>query len=291
MNDEPRSGRRRKVSKRTEARVIRSLKTHAFSTTKQVKYEVNLSRNEKEQISDITIRRLALGHGLHCRRPAAKINLTPIQMARRLEFAQTYKDKDMRYWNHVIFSDESKVELYPQDRRQKLWRPCHKRFDGRFMNRRPKVKSPSLMFWGCINYHGQGDLVAIDGTLTGANYARILRINVIHTITKLNIRSPVFQEDNAPPHTSKLAGQTKEDLSLKTLNWPSYSPDINPIEGIWSYWKERIRRRSPQSLTHLKKVSFDEWKLIPPSIIKSFICNMPKRLEAVISSDGGHTKY
>ncbi len=89
----------------------------------------------------------------------------------------------------------------------------------------------------------------------------------------------------------RLLGEKKEELGLDLLEWPSYSPDLNPIEGIWSYWKARVRRRMPSSIAGLERVYDQEWSSIPPNVITSTICSMPRRLSAVIEAKGGHIKY
>lgn len=188
MNDEPRSGRRKKVTTKTKSRVLWAITSNPFTSSKQVKHEVTLALPENQQISHRTVQRIARIHGIQCRRLAFKVTLTASQVAKRLEFANRYRTKDMRHWHYWIFSDEVRIELHPQDRRQKVWRPSHKRFDHRFIVRRAKVKSPSVMFWGgCINAKGQGDLVIIAGIMNGSRYAEVLSRYVPQIIRRLKI--------------------------------------------------------------------------------------------------------
>jgi len=127
--------------------------------------------------------------------------------------------------------------------------------------------------------------------LNGRKYAQILRIYIPRIVARLNIRSPIFQDDNAPGDRPNFAEEEKVNLGLRFLPWPPYSPDLNPIEGIWSYWKDRIRRRTPQSIDELKRIAFQEWREIPLNIIRSFIQCMNKRLNDVITNKGDNTKY
>ena len=259
--------------------------------SKQIKDEVNMGLAPKDQLSDRSVRRLAVKNGLHSRRPAVKPPLTQGQKAARLQFAQDHLKKDMRYWGHVIFTDEVKVELHPMDGRQRVRRPIHKRFHPRYVVRGLKGKGPSLMFWGGITLRGQGRLFRIDGTLDGHGYGQILQLCIPEIIRLQNLRAPILQEDNARVHTSQAANQVKEELGLKALNWPSYSPDLNPIEGIWSYWKDRVRRRIPGNIDVLEQICREEWRRIPLTVIQAHVASMPCRLQAIVKARGGDIKY
>ncbi len=85
-------------------------------------------------------------------------------MALRLEFAKKYQKKDMRFWGHIIFSDETKVELFPQDRCQRVRRPIHQRFQPKYLAYHSRRKEPSLIFWGAVSIKGQGRLFKVNGS-------------------------------------------------------------------------------------------------------------------------------
>jgi transposase len=48
------------------------------------------------------------------------------------------------------------------------------------------------------------------------------------------------------------------DKSLNVLDWPSQSPDLNPIKHLWRKLKIAVQRRSPSNLTELKRICREE---------------------------------
>jgi transposase len=102
-----------------------------------------------------------------------------------------------------------------------------------------------------------------------------------------------FQEDNARPHTSKVAKSFQAEKNLRTLSWPAQSPDLNPIENLWSEVKKKIRtyKKPPSNLSELDRYVKKAWKEIPKHTIENLVDSMPQRIQAVIAANGGLTKY
>mgnify|MGYP002079490385 CR=1 FL=1 len=67
----------------------------------------------------------------------------------------------------------------------------------------------------------------------------ILETYLIPFIDKSN-KKLTFQHDNDPKHKAKKTSNFIENNNIKVINWPSCSPDLNPIENLW----KNIERKS-----------------------------------------------
>ncbi len=68
-------------------------------------------------------------------------------------------------------------------------------------------------------------------------------------------------------------------LRVKVMDWPSMSPDLNPIEYPWGNLKRKVEERKVSNIHHLHDVVMEEWKRTPLATCEALVNSMPKRVQ------------
>ena len=63
----------------------------------------------------------------------------------------------------------------------------------------------------------------------------------------------MFQQGNAPCHKAKSVTEWFEENNIKILQWPARSPDLNPIEIVWTVLDRELSKETVTSAEDLKE--------------------------------------
>jgi len=288
-HDLQRTGRPLKISPRSSKWIARKVQQNPFTTRGELQKDLEKAGTS---VSKDTISRNLNSKGLHSRSPRKTPLLKKSHVNARLKFVEKYQDMSPMFWKNVLWSDETKIELFGHNTSTRVWRKVGEEYKSN--NTIPTVKfgGGSIMVWGCFASDGVGEIEVIEGRMDGSKYREILERNVKKSASALSLGSDFhFQQDNDPKHTAKATKRWFDDNGINLLTWPSMSPDLNPIENLWKELKLKVHRRNPQNLKELKVICEEEWIKITPLFCNRLVSAYGKRLEAVKQNKGYATKY
>ncbi|KAK3538063.1 hypothetical protein QTP70_027414 [Hemibagrus guttatus] len=285
----PRSGAPRKISPRGVKMITRMVSKNPRTTRGDLVNDLQRAGTKvtKASISN-TLRRQGLKSCSVSRVPLLK----PVHVRARLKFAREHLDDPEEDWENVIWSDETKIELFGKNSTCRVWR--RKNAELHPKNTIPTVKhgGGNIMLWGCFSAKGPGRLIRVKERMNGAMYREILSKNLLPSARALKMkRGWVFQHDHDPKHTARATKEWLRKKHFKVLEWPSQSPDFNPIENLWRELKIRVAQRQPQNITALEEICMEEWAKLPATVCKNLVATYRKRLTSVIANKGYITKY
>ncbi|KAL0163166.1 hypothetical protein M9458_042562, partial [Cirrhinus mrigala] len=251
----PRAGRLAKLNYRGRRALVREVKKNTKITMAELQ---RCSREMGESCRKSTITAALHQSGLYGRVARRKPLLSARHMKARMDSKMVRKK--------ILWSDETKIELFGLNSKRYVWRKSGTAHHLSNTVLTVKHGGGSIMLWGCFSASGTGQLVAIEGKMNVAKYRDILDENLLQSAQDLRLgRRFTFQQDNDPKHTAKITKEWLHNNSVTVLEWPSRSPDLNPIEHLWRDLKMAVHQRLPSNLKELERICKEEWQRIPKS--------------------------
>ena len=227
----------------------------------------------------------------------------------RTQFAAKYGSKSKFFWDKWLFTDEKYFGLSEKSNSKNdvIWTDSP--------NKVPVVKKPKndpkIMVWGGMSSMGLTPLIFFEQNekLTAQKYIRKVLIPIVKNInereeetgnlttTKLfkNNNDWIYQQDGASSHTAKNI-QTWLSNNVQTFvpksEWPGNSPDLNPIENLWSIMESKLYERGNyQTIDDLIENIKDVWQNIPVATLQKLSRSMQKRLKQVKDTPDKKANY
>ena len=299
VNDKPRSGRPGKISA-----IVRQAAVTLVAEEQSVPAATALLKQRQllgPSIHQKTVLK-AVKKVMDCKTVKRRPILNDASRAKRVKFSQQQHDPD-----RLIAIDSSYFTLGTVQRGRRYWT----------VKGTPAVagrpnKSQQLHVYGGISAHGKTELVFVSGTtghskvyynskgkLSGVGaeeFQDIMEKKLIPDVQQIEAAaggsSFTWLIDNAPGHSAKT---TKQFLSKKGIDyckdWPANSPDLNPIENVWAWMKQKVYSKHYSSLAELKRAVLETWAALPDSMCSNLMRSLHTRKSICLERNGGHTGY
>jgi transposase len=287
-------GRPAKVHKRTKTLLAKQMKIGTLESIHEAQQFIEST--EGVHVHGETVRRYLRNEGVKAFVQPKKPDLTRKQRFARRKFAKEHLSWTTEDWKRVMFSDETMICRIGHFGRKFYYKaPEDHRLLPHQVQRRQQGGGGKILVWGCITYNGVGDACKFSGSVDSEMYVSALRDYVLASRdwNELDPATFIFQQDNAPIHTSHQAKEYLAEANIDVLEWPANSPDLNIIEDIWAYINRRLStyRKDPRTLDELWERVQDIWTTIPIETIHNLYASLPRRMQMVYKNRGGNTRY
>src|SRR5579859_4406827 len=300
---------KRKTTEREDWYIERALKQNNLLPLRDITNIIGLP------ISENTVQRRRSEADLGSYIAAEKPRLCTENVAKRLQWALKYKDWTVEDWKRIIWSDESSIWIGINPRQQWVIHPSEERLNRKYVKKTFKSVQVKVMVWACFTGERLGPLVVCDDGGIGADeYEDILYDGLfslvddllqppedLDTIQVVDENSFLFMHDNAPCHKAAHILEFLKENHVPVMQWPPQSPDLNPIENLWAHLKARFHKRFLELFSHPSKslearyrygeILQEVWYSQGMELVEVLIQSMPRRVQAVIDTKGGWTKY
>lgn len=281
LQDAERGGRPRCTSDDTDQDIMLHSDAHVNDNPKDIRRELELdvsARTIRRRLNEVELR--------SCVQRAEHENVRA-----RISFAEGYSRWTEDDWSRVLFSDETHFYLGHHGR-EYVQRPPGAALDPKYTRKDNERLEGKVSLWGCICAEGLGHAELYVDSFDARRYQTILSLNLVSSAQQFWPRGQWwFQQDNASQHTAGTSQAWFHNHGIDLIDWPAWSPDLNPIEELWNDLKRRVHEKHPKTMEQLEHLITEEWAATDLNFIARICRNMPHRLQLVIENNGHKIPY
>lgn len=293
VKDRPRDGRPRTVrTPAAQKAVAARIRRNPVRKQSVMARELNISKRSMSRLlsEDLGLKayRRSTGHYLD-----ARLKKQRVLKCRRL--LQRYAHNGHR---RILFTDEKIFTIEESFNRQNDRVYASSSREAR--EKAPKVQRghhpSSVMVWWGVSYSGATQLHFCEkGVKTSAKvYENTVLEPIVKDLNKSLFRNQnwSFQQDSAPAHKARSTqGWLERHVPdfISTADWPSGSPDLNPLDyKLWSVLEGIVCKKRHPTISSLKRSLLAAVADFPMETMRAAIDEWPERLRACVSAKGGH---
>ena len=272
----PKQGRPPKINDEVKQDVVKSMKNNPKQSLSDVGSQNNISKTSTKTIlNDNKIK---------------YYQMTPIpplddqHKTARLELCDIILSYHYLQLPPIIFTDESTV--CENLNGGGIWREYGHHPEECFYSK--EQKPLSVMIWGGIGPRGfRTRLFYFQNHVNSQSYMKtLLDNNIFGEIEAIFDRTYVWQQDNAPSHTSYYTQGFLSKIIPKGIKWPPRSPDLSPIEQVWAYIKKKLAGMHFKTKEQLFEAIEKEWINIPNNKLHNYYSSFWARCYLCRQYDG-----
>lgn len=282
--------KRRKLTERDLRKISREVARNPLASSASIFQRCDLTNVPK------TTRWKVLRDCAQVKKAKSRPPLNANHMIKRLEWAKNYMKCD---FSKVLWTDEMRITLDGPDGWARGW-VAHGS-DPPIRLRRQQGGGGVMVWAAIIDDTLIGPFRVQDGVkINSQSYCQFLQdtyfkqwFNKKSAALKKSI---IFMQDNAPSHASHFTAEFLAKKGIKDhrlMVWPPASPDLNPIENVWSILKREVYRDGQQytSKNSLWEAIVAAAGNIEGETIRKLTSSVDTRLMKVIEKKGNYIEH